>query len=87
MLDHAQDFVEDLCNKVSQRVSYQLADLVMGYPDFIRPLVIATVQACLNAQMVTMPAHDRELYDAALAKMTVVTVPPEMDPRKGGAAK
>lgn len=81
-----QNFIEDLCSKVSQRVSYQLADLIMGYPTFLRPLVIATVQACLNAQMSTMPSTDRQMYDAALAKMTVVTIPHTMDPRKGGEA-
>ena len=83
-MKNESDFVEKLCNTVSQQVSYRLADMIMAYPVFLRPLVIATVQACLNANMVTMPDHDRELYDAALAKMTVVTVPPDLDPRKGG---
>jgi len=82
-MKNESDFVEKLCNTVSQQVSYRLADMIMAYPVYLRPLVIATVQACLNANMVTMPDHDRELYDAALAQMTVVTVPPEMDPRKG----
>ena len=79
-----QEMVETLCNKISQDVSYKLGDMILSYPTFLRPLVVATVQACLNANMVTMPDHDRELYEAALAKMTVVTVPPDLDPRKGG---
>lgn len=79
-----QKMVEALCNRISQDVSYKLGDMVLSYPSFVRPLVIATVQACLNAQMGTMPAKDRELYDAALAKMTAVTIPAAMDPRKGG---
>lgn len=83
-MKNESDFVEELCTTVSQQVSYRLADMIMAYPVYLRPLVMATVQACLNANMATMPDPDRELYDTALAKMTVVTVPPEMDPRKGG---
>lgn len=82
-MKNESDFVEKLCNTVSQQVSYRLADMIMAYPVYLRPLVVATVQACLNANMATISDLDRQLYDTALAKMTVVTVPPEMDPRKG----
>lgn len=82
-----QEMVETLCNKISQDVSYKLGDMVMSCPTFLRPLVIATVQACLNAQMGTMPTAGRQLYEAALQKMTVVTIPAAMDPRKGGGGK
>ena len=82
-----QEMVEALCNKISQDVSFKLGDMILSYPAFLRPLVIATVQACLNAQMGTMPETDRQLYDAALQKMTVVTIPAAMDPRKGGGGK
>ena len=79
-----QEMMEALCNKVSQEVSYKLSDMVLSYPRFLRPLVLATVQACLNAQMGTMPEKDRQLYDAALHKMVVATIPQAMDPRRGG---
>ncbi|MDO4989319.1 MAG: hypothetical protein Q4E45_02325 [Eubacteriales bacterium] len=78
------EFFGDLCHKVSQRVSYQLGDLVMSYPDFLRPLVLATIQAILTAQLQTIPEPVRELYETALDKMTVVSIPPAMDPRKEG---
>ena len=84
MTDKEQEAVEKLCGAAAQQVSYQLADMIMGYPDALRPLVIATVQACIVAQLPTMPENARELYEAALGKMTVMTVPPALDPRKMG---
>lgn len=76
------EIIEKMINELSQNVSYKLADLIMGYPDFLRPVVMATVQACITANMQTIPEKERELYEAALSKMTVVTIPSEMDPRK-----
>lgn len=79
---------EAFVNALSQDVSFKLGDMILSYPPILRPLVLATVQACLNAQMGSMPDKDRELYEASLSKMTVVTIPQSMDPRKkGGAAK
>lgn len=82
MEDRIQKFVEKLCNGLSQDVSYKFGDMVIGYPDFLRPLVLATVQACITAQLPTMPAEDKKLFDNALQHMTVISIPKEMDPRK-----
>ena len=87
MTNKEQEAVEKLCGAVSQKVSYQLADMIMSYPDVLRPLVMATVQACIAAQIPTMPESARELYETALGKMTVMTVPPALDPRKMGGAE
>ena len=74
--------IEELCNQISQDVSYKLYDLMMSYPDVVRPLAMATVQACITSNLETMSKPTRMLFDTALNKMCVVTVPPEMDPRK-----
>ena len=82
-----QKAVEKLCGLVSQKVSYQLADMIMSYFYVLRPLVVATVQACITAQIPTMPESALELYETALGKMAVMTVPPALDPRKMGGEK
>lgn len=83
-MDPIQEVVEKMCNSVAQEVSYKLGDLIVSYPRFLRPVVVATVQACINSQLGTMPEEDRKLYDKALAGMEVVSVPREFDPRKKG---
>ena len=84
MEDKIQKFVEKLCNGLSQDVSYKFGDMVIGYPDFLRPLVLATVQACIrsSASSLSAPPEDKKLFDNALQHMTVISIPKEMDPRK-----
>ncbi len=74
--------IEELCNQISQDVSYKLYDLMMSYPDVVRPLAMATVQACITSNLQTMDKSTRDLYETALSKMCVVTIPQSMDPRK-----
>lgn len=83
-MDPIQEVVEKMCNGVAQEVSYKLGDMIVSYPRFLRPVVIATVQACINSQLGTMPEEDRRIYDKALAGMQVVSIPREFDPRKKG---
>lgn len=86
-MDPIQEAVEKMCNALSQDVSYKFGDMVIGYPHFLRPLVLATVQACINAQLPTMPEKDRAIFDKALGNMTVISIPREFDPRKKGGEK
>lgn len=79
-----EEAIERLCSQVSQDVSYKLYDMMMGYPDFLRPLAMVTVQACITSSREIMSESTRELFDTALSKMSVVTIPPAMDPRKKG---
>ena len=83
-MDPIQEVVEKMCNGVAQEVSYKLGDMIVSYPRFLRPVVVATVQACINAQLGTMPEDDRKIFDKALAGMNVVSIPREFDPRKKG---
>ena len=79
--------IEIMINRISQDVSYRFGDLVMSYPNGLRALVMAVVQSCITANLGTMPQNDRELFEAAKAKMVVMTIPPELDPRKYGGVK
>ena len=79
-----REFVEQTCNRICQKVSYRISDLILSYPDFMRPMVIGTIRACMEAQLKTMPAEERELCDLVLEKMEVISVPEAVDPRKKG---
>lgn len=79
-----KDALTAMISAVSQRVSFQIADLICSYPEPLRPLAMATVSACIASELATMPKAAKEMYDLALPKMQVITVPRSWDPRKGG---
>ena len=79
--------IEAMINKISQDVSYKFGDLVMSYPLGLRALAMAVVQACITANLGTMPREERELFEAAKDRMVVMTIPAELDPRKYGGQK
>lgn len=86
MKDPIQQVIEQMCQQISQDVSYKLGDMIESYPREFRPVVIATVSACINSQLTTMPPEDRKIYDGLLASMEVVSIPRSMDPRKKGGS-
>ena len=79
--------IEAMINKISQDVSYKFGDLIMSYPLGLRALAMAVVQACITANLGTMPREERELFEAAKDHMVVMTIPAELDPRKYGGQK
>ena len=79
--------IEIMVNRISQDASYKFGDLVMSYPAALRALVMAVVQSCITANLETMPKDERELFEAAKDRMVVMTLPPELDPRKHGGWK
>jgi len=86
MKDPIQQAIETMCQQISQDVSYKLGDLIASYPREFRTVAIATVTACINSQLSTMPDDDRVIYDGLLANMEVVSIHSVMDPRKKGDA-
>lgn len=64
-----------------QKISYEVGDLIMRVPRTLRPAAVAVLQACVSAEVELMPAEDRELYDATIKQLEIVTLPTEMDPR------
>lgn len=79
--------METLFNHICQDASYKFGDLIMSYPVGLRALAMATVQACITANLGTMPQEERKLFEAARDKMVVMTIPTELDPRKYGGQK
>ena len=79
--------IEAMINKISQDVSYKFGDLIMSYPLGLRALAMAVVQACITANLGTMPREERELFEAAKDHMVVMTIQAELDPRKYGGQK
>ena len=62
-----------LMEQVAQSVSYKFGDLILSYPVFMRPLVMAVVSE-----------EERELFEKVKNKMVVTTLPAVLDPRKHG---
>ena len=79
--------IEEFVNRLSQDVSYKFGDLILSYPPALRAVALATVYACITANLGTMPQNEREFFEAAKARMVVMTIPPELDPRKHGGGK
>lgn len=80
-MDELNDLRREILHKFMQKVSYDVGDLIMRVPRSIRPAAVAVLQACVSAEVATMPDADRDLYDATIEQIKVVTLPTEMDPR------
>ena len=81
-MDELNDLRREILHKFMQKVSYDVGDLIMRVPRSIRPAAVAVMQAWVSAEVATMPAEDREIYDETIKRLEIVTLPTEMDPRK-----
>ena len=81
-MDELNDLIKEILHKFMQKVSYDVVDLLMRVPRSIRPAAVAVMHACISAEIATMPAADRELFEATIEQIKIVTLPTEMDPRK-----
>ena len=84
MSDFKHFIVEKVLNDISQEVSYKVGDIIMGYPAPLDIVALAALQSIVTASLPEMSKTQREIFDMVLARTTVVTIPPEMDPRKKG---
>lgn len=82
MKDPRDVLFEKILNDVSQEVSYKVGDIVMGYPAPLNIVALAALQSIVTAALPTMSEKQREIFNMVIARTTVVTIPPEMDPRK-----
>lgn len=87
MKDSKDAIVEKILNDVSQEVSYKVGDIVMGYPAPPNIVALAALQSIVTASLPTMSKKQRKIFDAVLARTTVVSIPPSMDPRKKGGPR
>lgn len=79
-----KDPIGDMLREVSQDVAYKLGDLVMSYPPQFAPIVLATINMCVQAELPCMSPDGRDVYKMFQERSTIMTLPRNMDPRKRG---
>lgn len=84
MSDFKNAIIEQIVNDVSQEVSYKVGDIIMSYPPPLDVVATAALQSIVTASLPNMNKKQREIFDMVLARTTVVSIPPSMDPRKKG---
>lgn len=82
MDDKIFDAVDTLMQDFMQRFAYQLSDMMNGVPVALRPVAMAIMQAMVNSNVELMPETARSLYNTCLGKIRMVSLPPDLDPRK-----
>lgn len=67
---------------------YKISDLVNGYPENMRFIVLAGMQLTINSLKERFNYVESSLFDNILRNTTSIVLPGEFDPRKkGGTAE
>ena len=82
MDDKIFDAVDTLMQDFMQRFAYQLSDMMNGVPAALLPVAMAIMQAMVSSLLEGIPENAREVYDACLNSVVLVSLPPDLDPRK-----
>lgn len=82
MDDKIFDAVNTLMQDFMQRFADQLSDMMNGVPAALLPVAMAMMQAMVNSLLECIPENAREVYDACLNSIVLVSLPPDLDPRK-----
>lgn len=80
-------YFKELCDQISDEVSFRLDDLLTIYPSPWLPYVLAVLQAILTVKVQGLTKLENQVYQEALAGMRITTMPRSMDPRKGGGSR
>ena len=81
-MDEKNRLLHDLTQELFQTISYEISDIIQHAPTFLRPAVVAVIEACVQAEVASMPEAKRQQYEAQLSRLEVVALPSEFDPRK-----
>lgn len=82
MEDKIFDAVDTLMQDFMQRFAYQLSDMMNGVPAVLLPVAMAIMQAMVNSLLEGIPENAREVYNDCLNSVVLVSLPPDLDPRK-----
>lgn len=75
---------EKRIQKLAQKASYQIGDLVNRWPSNTRPICLAVMQSVLNGLVPLMDEADRKLFNQLVAHTEVTMLPAAFDPRRSG---
>ena len=81
-MDEKQRLLHDLTQELFQMISYEIGDIIQRAPTFLRPAVVAVIEACVQAEVASMPEAKRQQYETKLHHIEVMKLPSELDPRK-----
>ena len=81
-MDEKNRLLHDLTQELFQTISYEISDIIQRAPTFLRPAVVAVIEACVQAEVASMPEAKRQQYETQLSRLEVVALPSEFDPRK-----
>lgn len=79
-----QKLFEHMADEFAQDVAYNISDLIIKYPTGFYPIVLACAKMTIEALINQMPPKARESCEAICRKVTVISLPKQMDPRKKG---
>ena len=82
-----KDLAKSMAETIMQDASYKLGDILNGYPDEVRVLVLVAMQRLVDVIKPMMSESDRDLFDRLLRHTNVITAPTSLDPRKREAAE
>ena len=74
----AQRFAHD----IMQKFSYELGDLVNGYPAEVHVFCVAAMKTTAAALETQLDGLDRKLLEVLTEHTTAVLLPTELDPRR-----
>lgn len=82
VMDPAVVQVEHILHGMQQQVSYDLTRMLASYRPAMMPIVIATIQICINTYLPRMTKEEREVYDRLLESTTAIVLSADIDPRR-----
>lgn len=77
-----QDLAKSMAETIMQDASYKLGDILNGYPDEVRVLVLVVMQRLVDVIKPMMSESDQNLFDRLIRHTNVITAPASLDPRK-----
>jgi len=77
-----KELAKNFAERIMQDVSYEIGDVINGYPAELQPYVMAVIKMVLESYVNSFSKADRLLYDNLISRIVMTIAPASMDPRK-----
>ncbi len=81
-MSREENFAKAMAESIMQDASYKLGDILNGYPDEVRVLVLVVMQRLVDVIKPMMSESDQDLFDRLIKRTNVIAAPASLDPRK-----
>ena len=79
-MDLNNEQVMEVIFSTQQHIAADLSEMLMKYPQWTRPIALATLQLCVTSMMEPMSKTEKDIYEALLKKTVVARIPlPRME--------